>query len=158
MARDQNMFGINGNLKIDELARKIEGIKARTEISKEYDAVRVKYLDPSLAHDQTLPNLLDPLKINAVNAMMPFCASIPDMVVECFDGGIRIKTSDPDAVLALIDQLLRPDFLANMVKQATDTLMRYKDLSDQIGRSSGGTRGPDPDDYDEEPSKGDGDD
>jgi hypothetical protein len=148
------MFGININFKADELARKIEDIKARIEISKEYDAVRVKYLDPRLAHDQTLPNLLDPSKINAVNAMMPFRASIPDMVVECFDGGMRIKTSDPDAVLALIDQLLSPDFLANMVKQAMDTLARNKDLFDRIGHSSGGTKGHGPDDFYEEPSKG----
>ncbi|NMC07661.1 MAG: hypothetical protein GYA24_20780 [Candidatus Lokiarchaeota archaeon] len=152
------MFGIDTNLKVDDLMCKIEDIKARTEFSKEYDAVRVKYLDPSLAHDQTLLNLLDPVKINAVNAVMPFRASIPDMVVECFDGGMRIRTSDPDAVLALIDQLLRPDFLANMVKQATDTIARNKALLDQIGRTRGGTRGPDPDDYDEELSKGDGED
>ncbi len=154
MTRDTKMLG--NDLNLDELKHKIGIIRAKTEFVKEFDCVRIKFLDPRLASDETLRNLLDPAKIAAVNSVMPFYESVPDMALERFDRGMRIKTSDPDAVLAFINQLLDPDFILNLVKQAKDKLARNDDLSNQIGRISGGTSGPGwPDDF-EKPAKEDG--
>jgi hypothetical protein len=100
----------NIDFNLDEIKEKISGIKDKVQITKAKDGVIFKITDPS-AKDE-----FDPASIENLKNMMPGGAGM-DIEVVPVKGGYKLKTSDPEGLYNLFQQIFDPAFLEMMLKQ-----------------------------------------
>nr|MDO8088799.1 tetratricopeptide repeat protein [Candidatus Sigynarchaeum springense] len=102
---------------IEKLVEKFAELKDKVQITKEPDGVAVRFMDTAMVQDQDMANPFSPQRLAGLRMLMPGTAGL-DFQAEPMDGGIKLKTQDPDSVREFISKLLDPEAVVRILRQA----------------------------------------
>jgi hypothetical protein len=125
----KRMFG--ADFDADGLREKLNELKDKVSITKEEDGIVLIFTDPDMLNDPSTNSFFSPSGFESLKSMIPGGEGL-SYEVEPVEGGVKFKTSDPDALYDLLQKIFDPDFLINMMQQLMSAFMGPGGLMDSL--------------------------
>jgi hypothetical protein len=122
------MFGPNFNP--DELKEALGSLKEKIQVTKDDDGVLLIFTDPDAAADPMTQGLLNPEGFEGLKNMAG--GGSIEFTLEPVDGGVKFMTSDPDGLYDILQKVLDPDFMLDMINQLMAAFTGPGGLADQL--------------------------